>query len=150
MFCDCSRHIIQNRQSAFSLASHEWLFMQRQRMEDLLLWARVFVTILNAKILRRRLADYTKKMRQKACCTCSTILFLPLTNQIIDLWRRCRRHFLKRTLRNRMTKKCRARSGMHNLARHLFVILSSCVFQQFCRALNFLMTTATRKSFQMH
>ena len=71
-----------------------------------------------------------KKMHQKACCTCSTILFLHSTNQIIVLWRcrcrcRCRRHFLKRTLRNRMTKKCRATPGKHSLARHFFVILPS-------------------------
>ena len=38
-----------------------------------------------------------QNLRQKACRTCSTIIFLNLTNQIIDLGRcrgRCRRHFL--------------------------------------------------------
>ena len=40
-----------------------------------------------------------KKLRQKACRTCSTIIFSDSANHIIDLWRcrcrcRCRRHFL--------------------------------------------------------
>ena len=36
-----------------------------------------------------------QKLHQKACRTCSTIIFPHSTNQIIDLWRcRCRRHFL--------------------------------------------------------
>ena len=49
------------------------------------------------KISRRRLADYVKTLHQKACRTCSTIIFLHSTNQIIDLWRcrwRCRRQIL--------------------------------------------------------
>ena len=33
----------------------------------------------------------------------------------------------------RMTKKCRARSGVHSLVRHFFVILPPWVFQPFCR-----------------
>ena len=36
------------------------------------------------KISRRHLADYVKKMHQKAWRTCSTIIFLHLTNQSID------------------------------------------------------------------
>ena len=45
----------------------------------------------NVKISRRRLADYVKTLHQKACRTCSTIIFLHSTNQIIDFWRcRCR------------------------------------------------------------
>ena len=38
-----------------------------------------------------------QKLHQKACRTCSTIIFPHSTNQIIDLWRclcRCRSHFL--------------------------------------------------------
>ena len=35
------------------------------------------------------LADYIKNLQQKACRTCSTIIFLHSTNQIIDLWRCC-------------------------------------------------------------
>ena len=48
----------------------------------------------NMKILRRCLADYVKTLHQKACRTCSTIIFLHSTKQIIDLWHcrwRCRR-----------------------------------------------------------
>ena len=41
---------------------------------------------LKMKTLRRYLADYVKKLYQKACCTCSTIIFRHSTNQIIDLW----------------------------------------------------------------
>ena len=43
------------------------------------------------------LADYVKTLNQKACRTCSTIIFLHSTNQIIDLWRGrwcCRRQIL--------------------------------------------------------
>ena len=37
-----------------------------------------------------------------------------------------------KTQDGRMTKKCRARPGMHSLALHFFVILPSCVFQPSC------------------
>ena len=40
---------------------------------------------LNMKILLGRLADNVKKLHQKACRTCSTIIFYHLTKQIIDL-----------------------------------------------------------------
>ena len=60
-------------------------------MKDLLLRARVVVRISNMKISRRRLADYVKTLHQKACRTCSKIIFFHSTNQIIDLWRCCRR-----------------------------------------------------------
>ena len=43
----------------------------------------------NMKISRRRLADYVKTLHQKACRSCSRIIFLHSTNQIVDLWR-CR------------------------------------------------------------
>ena len=53
------------------------------------------------KISRRRLVDYVKSLHQKACRTCSTIIFPHSINQIIDLWR-CRRfygrHFLNSLL----------------------------------------------------
>ena len=48
---------------------------------------------LNMKISRRRSADYVKTLHQKACRTCSTIIFLHSTNPIIDLWR-CRSQIL--------------------------------------------------------
>ena len=49
---------------------------------------------LQYKISRRHLVDIVKRLQQKACCTCSMIIFKNSTNQIIDLWRcrsRCRR-----------------------------------------------------------
>ena len=52
---------------------------------------------INMKISGCRLADYVKTLQQKACRTCSTIIFLHSTNQIIDLWRfrwRCSREIL--------------------------------------------------------
>ena len=60
-------------------------FQERQRVKDLLLGARVVARTSNMKISRRRLADYVKILHQKACGTCSTIIFLHSTNQIIDL-----------------------------------------------------------------
>ena len=47
------------------------------------------------------LADYVKTLHQKACRTCSTIIFLHSTNQIFDLWRcrwLCRRQILNALL----------------------------------------------------
>ena len=49
------------------------------------------------KISRRRLVDFVKTLHQKACRTCSTIIFPHSTNQIIDLWR-CRRQILNSLL----------------------------------------------------
>ena len=42
------------------------VFMQRQRMRDLMLQARVVVS---------RLGDNVKTLQQEACCTCSTLIF---------------------------------------------------------------------------
>ena len=74
---------------------------------------------LRYKFSRRRLVDYVKKKKknQKACRTCSTIIFLHSTNQIFDLWRcrwRCRRQILNTLLvslksttrRERQCHKC--------------------------------------------
>ena len=82
------------------------VFMTRQRVKDLLLRARVVVNTSNVKISRCRLADYVKTLHQKACRTCSTIIFLHPTNQIIDLWRcrwRCRRQIFNSLLIGRAT-----------------------------------------------
>ena len=73
------------RNSALSLAWHEW-FWCKGKERNLLLQARVVIRTSNMKISRRRLADYVKTLHQKACRTCSTIIFLISTNQIIDLW----------------------------------------------------------------
>ena len=62
-------------------------------MKDLLLRACVVVKTSNMKISRRRLADYVKTLHQKACRTCSTIIFFiqPIKSLICD----CRLHFFK-------------------------------------------------------
>ena len=81
------------------------------------------------KISRRPLADYVKTLHQKACRTCSTIIFLHSTNQIIDLWRcrwRCRRQTLSSLLTqekpfhlvwasSKTTKMCMARSHSNTI-----------------------------------
>ena len=54
-------------------------------MKDLLLQCRVVVRTSDMKISPRRLADYVKTFHQKACRTCSSIIFPHSTNQIIDL-----------------------------------------------------------------
>jgi len=51
-------------------------------MKDLLLRARVVNRTSCLKISRCHLADYVKKVHQKAC---RTIMFLYLTDQVIDL-----------------------------------------------------------------
>ena len=40
---------------------------------------------LKFEISRRHLADYVKTLHQKACRTCSTIIFYHSTNGVIDL-----------------------------------------------------------------
>ena len=82
-------------------------------MKDLLLRARVVVRTSNMKISRRRLADYDKTLHQKACRTCSTIIFLHTTNQIIDLWR-CRRR-CRRQILNSLLRKLTMQSHLHIL-----------------------------------
>lgn len=46
-------------------------------------------SFLKMKISHRRLTDYMKKLHQKACPTCSKIIFPPSTKQSIDLWHCC-------------------------------------------------------------
>ena len=55
-------------------------------MEDLLLRARVVIRTSKVKIPGRCWTDYVKNLHQKACGTCSTIIFPRSVNQIIDLW----------------------------------------------------------------
>ena len=70
------------------------------KVKDLLLpywWCRQNIKIL--KFLFRRLTDYVRKLYQKVCRTCSTIIFPHSTNQIIEWWRcRCGRRFLNSSL----------------------------------------------------
>ena len=52
------------------------IFMQRQRMEDLPLWARVVVRTSNMKISRRRLADYVNNCTKKLAARAARLCFL--------------------------------------------------------------------------
>ena len=73
------------------------VFTHRKRMKDLLLLAHVVVRTSKTKISRLHLADYVKKLHQKACRTCSRIICPHSTNQIIDLQScrcHCRRYLL--------------------------------------------------------
>ena len=56
-------------------------------MKDLLLGVHVVAETLNLDISRYHLADYVKECYQKACRTCSTVIFPYLTNQTIVFWR---------------------------------------------------------------
>ena len=58
---------------------------------------------------------YVRTFHQKACCTCSTIIFLHTTNQIIDLGRcrwRCRRQILNSLMTNWMSTRTNAIQSM--------------------------------------
>jgi len=55
-------------------------------MKGLLLLALVVVRTSKMRISRPRLADYIKKLHQKACRTWSTIIFPHSTNEIIDFY----------------------------------------------------------------
>ena len=91
------RRLLQRRRQILFACLARMIFMQRQRMKNLLLWARDVDRTSKIKISRRRLIEYVENFHQKACRTCSTIIFPRSTNQSIDLWlcrRRCRRHFL--------------------------------------------------------
>ena len=88
------------------------VYMQRQRMKDLLLWARVVARTSKMNISRRCLADYVKTLHQKACRTCSTITFIHSINQNNDFWRcRCRCSRRRRFLNSLITKQIISRRG---------------------------------------
>ena len=88
---------VQNRRSVLSLDWYKWFSRKRKRMKDLVQRACVVKRTSGMKISRRHLADYVKKLHQRACRTCSTILFPHSTNQIIYLLchrRCCHRRFV--------------------------------------------------------
>ena len=68
---------------------------------------------VSSKMSRRRLPDYVKKLHQQACRTCSTIIFLHSTNQIIDLWR-CPWH-CRLQIWNTLLTKWRGRCVTHDI-----------------------------------
>ena len=80
-------HVVQNRWSVLSLAWHEWFSWKGREWKIYCSHRRQSLKSMN--ISRRLLADYVNKLHQKACRTCSTIIFPHLTNQVIDLLR-CR------------------------------------------------------------
>ena len=67
------------------------VFVRIQRKKDLRLSARVVIRTSTLTILWRRFADNVNKMQQRACRTCSTVIFPHPTNHGIDLWRCCSR-----------------------------------------------------------
>ena len=77
-------HVVQNKRSGLSLAWYEW-FSGKGENERFTATGSRYRQSLNMKILLGRLADNVKKLHQKACRTCSTIIFHHLTKQIIDL-----------------------------------------------------------------
>ena len=81
-------HVVQNRRSVLSLAWREW-FSCKGKEWKIYCCEFALSSEPQIRISRRRLADYVKTLHQKACFTCSTIIFLHSTNQIIYLWR-CR------------------------------------------------------------
>ena len=90
-------HVVQNRQSALSPACHKCGFHVKAKNERFTAASFRCRQKLKVKTSRCRLADYVKTSHQKACRTCSTIIFLHSTNRIIDLWRcrwRCCRQIL--------------------------------------------------------
>ena len=94
-------HVVQNRQSALSLAWHEWFSKERQRMKDLLLRARVVVRTSNVNIWQTSSKCCTKKRASRAA---QLFVFIQPINLRIDLWRcrcRSRRHFLNSQLNRR-------------------------------------------------
>ena len=69
-------HVVQNRRTALSLAWYEWFSCKGKESKIYSCELNsVAVRTSNMKISRRRLADYVKTLHQKACRTCSTIIF---------------------------------------------------------------------------
>ena len=91
-------HVIQNRRSALSLSRHEWFFMQKQRVKDLLLVVHVVVRTPKMKISRRYFADYVRQqIAPKSVPHVQHDYFTSFNQSNSWLWRclcRCRRHFL--------------------------------------------------------
>ena len=73
----------------FRLLGTNGFHVKAEKDRDLLLRVRVVARTWSMKLSLCRLTDYVRRMHQKACCTCSTIIFPHSTNHIIDL-RRCR------------------------------------------------------------
>ena len=85
-------HVIQNRRSALSLVWHVWFSCKGEE------WKIYCCELqLSSEPQIWKFHVVVKTLHQKACRTCSTIIFLHSTNEISDLWRcrwRCRRQVL--------------------------------------------------------
>ena len=97
-------YVVQNRRTALSLAWYEWFSCKGKEWK---IYCCEFALSSEPQIWNFTSSfHYVKTLHQKACRTCSTIIFLHSTNQIIDLWRcrwRCRRQILNSLLRYRRT-----------------------------------------------
>ena len=83
-------HVVRNSRSVFRCLGTD-AFHEKAEHESFTVADCVVVTTSKIKIPRCRLADYVKKLRQKAWYTCSTVIFPRSTNQSIDWWCcRCR------------------------------------------------------------
>ena len=82
-------HVVQTRRSAFSFAWHEWFHVKAKNERFTVASSRC-----RQNLKYENFTSLSGRLHQKACRTCTTIIFLHSTNQIIDLWRcccRCRR-----------------------------------------------------------
>ena len=87
-------HCLQNKPRVLSFAWHHG-FHTKAKNERFTAESSRCPQNLKIENIMSSFANYVKKLHQKACRTCSTIIFPRSTNQIIDLWRcLCRRHFL--------------------------------------------------------
>ena len=78
-------------------------FYVKVENENLLLRARVVVKTLKTENSTSSFGRLRQKLHQKACRTCSTIIFPHSTNHIIDLWRCCCLLALSNIYRNEET-----------------------------------------------
>ena len=73
-------HVVQNRWSALSLACSMNAFQVKAKNGRFTAGGSRCRQNLKYENSRRRLADFVKKLQQKACRTCSTIIFSYSTN----------------------------------------------------------------------
>ena len=92
-------HVVQNRQTALSPAWYEWFSCKGKEWK---IYCCELVLSSEPQIWKFQVVVWqTTSKYKKACRTCSTIIFLHSTNQIIDLWRcrwRCRHQILNSLL----------------------------------------------------
>ena len=89
-------HVVQNRRGALSLAWHQCRFHAKTKNEGFTAAGSRFRQNFKYEDFTSSFGRLRRKLLQKACRTCSTIIFPHSTNKIIYLWRCCCRcrHFL--------------------------------------------------------